>query len=70
MKSTALAVGLLVALTVNAAQSPRAKLVGQRVISASSGSPILVCQYRTAEAKYEVVASSSRCAPYLALSET
>ncbi len=69
MRSIAVALGLLIAFNVNAAQSPRAKLVGQRVISSYPGSPILVCQYRTAEVKYEVVAASSQCAPYLVLSK-
>jgi hypothetical protein len=70
MRSIAVAVGLSIALTVHAAESPRATLVGQRVISSYPGSPILVCQYRSAEAKYEVVAASSECAPYLVLSKT
>ena len=69
MKITLLALGLLIAGAAGAADSPRAELVGQRVISSFPGSPILVCRYRTALAKYEVVASSASCAPYLALEQ-
>ena len=69
MKITTFALGLLIAGAAGAADSPRAELVGQRVISSFPGSPILVCRYRTALAKYEVVASSASCAPYLALEQ-
>jgi hypothetical protein len=70
MRSIAVAVGLLIALTANAEEGSRAQLVGQRVVSSYPGSPILICQYRAAEAKYEVVAASDHCAPYLVLSKT
>jgi hypothetical protein len=63
------ALALLIAGTAGAADSPRAELVGQRVISSYPGSPILVCRYRTAEVKYEVVAAAASCAPYLALEQ-
>ena len=69
MKITTFALGLLIAGAAGATDSPRAELVGQRVISSFPGSPILVCRYRTALAKYEVVASSASCAPYLALEQ-
>ena len=69
MKSTAFALGLLIAGAAGAADSPRAELVGQRVISSYPGSPILVCRYRTAQAKYDVVAASASCAPDLALEQ-
>lgn len=69
MKSIALALGFLVAAGAGAADSPSAPLVGQRLISSYPGSPILVCQYRVAQVKYEVVATSPRCAPYLALEQ-
>jgi hypothetical protein len=69
MKITPFALGLLLAGAAGAADGPRAELVGQRVISSYPGSPILVCRYRTAQAKYEVVAASSSCAPYLALEQ-
>ena len=69
MKIIALALGLSVALGANAADSPQAKLVGQRMITSYPGSPILVCRYLTAQARYEVVATSSSCAPYLALEQ-
>ena len=69
MKISTFALGLLIAGAAGAADGPRAELVGQRVISSYPGSPILVCRYRTAQAKYEVVASSASCAPYLALEQ-
>jgi hypothetical protein len=69
MKITTLALGLLIAGAAGAADSPRAELVGQRVITSYPGSPILVCRYRTAQANYEVVAASASCAPYLALEQ-
>jgi hypothetical protein len=69
MKITIFALGLLIAGAAGAADGPRAELVGQRVISSYPGSPILVCRYRTAQAKYEVVAASASCAPYLALEQ-
>jgi hypothetical protein len=69
MKITALALGLLIAGAACAADTPRAELVGQRLISSFPGSPILVCRYRTAQAKYEVVAAAAICAPYLALEQ-
>jgi hypothetical protein len=69
MKIIAFALGSLIAGAAGAADSPRAELVGQRVVSSYPGSPILVCRYRTAQAKYEVVAASASCAPYLALEQ-
>jgi hypothetical protein len=67
MKILAVALGLLMAGAACAADGPRAELVGQRVIASYPGAPILVCRYRTAEAKYEVVAAGASCARYLAL---
>jgi hypothetical protein len=69
MKIATFALGLLIAGAAGAADGPRAELVGQRVISSYPGSPILVCRYRTAQAKYEVVAASASCAPFLALEQ-
>ena len=69
MKVTALAFGLLIAGAAGAADSPRAELVGQRLISSFPGSPILVCRYRTPQVKYEVVAAGAICAPFLALDQ-
>ena len=69
MKIIAFALGLSIALAASAAEGPRAKLVGQRTITSYPGAPILVCRYLTAQAKYEVVAASASCAPYLALEQ-
>lgn len=68
MKSIALSVGLLFALSVHADDLVRAKLVGTRTVSSYPGAPILVCKYLGPEAKYEVVASADRCAPTFELS--
>jgi hypothetical protein len=69
MKTVAVCVGLLIALSANAEVAVRAKLVGQRLVSFTPGNPILVCQYKGPEARYEVVAASGACAPYLVLSD-
>ncbi|MGA2399744.1 MAG: hypothetical protein ABSG30_17035 [Steroidobacteraceae bacterium] len=69
MKIIALALGLSIALAASAADSPRAKLVSQRLITSYPGAPILVCKYVTAQTKYEVVAASTSCPAYLALEE-
>jgi hypothetical protein len=71
MKTIAVCIGLLIALAANAqGDPPRAKLIGQRRITAYPGAPILVCEYRSAAVKYEVVAAGGSCARYLTLSET
>jgi len=69
MKAIAVCAGLVLALSAHAESAARAKLVGQRVVSAPSGAPILICRYLGPEARYEVVASSDRCAPFLRLSD-
>jgi hypothetical protein len=68
MKTIAVCAGLLIAFAANAQVSVRAKLVGERVISSFPGTPILICEYLGPEAKYEVVASTARCARYFKLS--
>ena len=70
MKIIAFALGLSIALAASAADSPHAKLVGQRLITSYPGSPILVCRYLTAQARYEVVATSRSCPAYLALEQS
>ncbi|MGD0501290.1 MAG: hypothetical protein ABSD02_00990 [Steroidobacteraceae bacterium] len=67
MKAIAICAGLLIALSANAQDPLRAKLVGQRVVSSYPGTPILVCQYAGPGAKYEVVASAGTCARYIKL---
>jgi hypothetical protein len=65
----AVCLGVMVTLSAGAADEARARLVGQRMVQSAAQSPILVCQYRTAAARYEVVAAKASCAPYLALGE-
>jgi hypothetical protein len=68
MKAIAVCLTLLAASAL--AQEPeQARLIGQRVVSSFAGSPVLVCRYEGSEARYEVVASSKRCAPSLRLSD-
>jgi hypothetical protein len=62
--------GLMVTLPAGAADQARARFIGERSVENGTGTPILVCQYRTAAAKYEVVAAKASCAPYLALEES
>lgn len=63
--------GLMVTATLpaGAADEAQAPLVGRRSVANGAAAPILLCEYRTAAAKYEVVAAKSSCAPYLALEE-
>jgi hypothetical protein len=68
MKTIAVCAGLLLALSANADAVVRAKLVSQRLVSSFPGTPILICRYLGPEARYEVVASSPKCAPYFPLS--
>jgi len=68
VKITAACLSLLFALSASAQPPVRAKLVGQRVIAIYPRAPILICRYAGPDAKYEIVASSEKCAPYLTLS--
>jgi hypothetical protein len=72
MKAIALGLALLIVAAAANAQGdpPRAKLIGRRLITSYPGAPILVCEYRDAAVKYEVVAAGGSCARYLALSAT
>ncbi|HEX4152060.1 MAG TPA: hypothetical protein VHY75_07605 [Steroidobacteraceae bacterium] len=67
MKTFALCVGVLIALSAGAEQPVLAKLVGHRIVGSYPGTPILVCRYAGPTATYEVVASTPICAPYLEL---
>jgi len=69
MKAIALCLGLAGASAIHAGEPVQAKLVSQRVVTAFSGAPVLVCRYAGPEARYEVVAASSACAPFLELSD-
>jgi hypothetical protein len=69
MKATALGLALFIAAAASAqGDPPRAKLVGQHLITTYPGAPILVCEYRDAAVKYEVVAAGASCARHLELS--
>ena len=47
----------------------QAKLVGQRLVSSFPGTPVVICRYAGPEARYEVVAATGTCAPFLELSD-
>jgi hypothetical protein len=70
MKALVLCVGLAGAVAVHAGEPVQAKLLSQRTLSSSPGTPVvLVCRYAGPEAHYEVVAASKVCARFLALSD-
>ena len=69
MKAIALCLGLSLASAIQAGEPVQAKLVGQRLVSSFPGAPVLVCRYAGPEARYEVVAATSACAPVLELSD-
>ena len=69
MKAFALCLGLAGAAAIHAGEPVQAKLVGQRLVSSFPGAPVLVCRYAGPEARYEVVAATSTCAPLLELSD-
>jgi hypothetical protein len=69
MKAIALCLGLAGASAIHAGEPVQAKLVGQHLIPSFPRAPVLVCRYAGTEARYEVVAATSTCAPFLALSD-
>jgi hypothetical protein len=69
MRAIALCLGLAAAAAIHAGEPVQAKLVGQRLVSTFPGAPVLVCRYAGPEARYEVVAATSACAPFLELSD-
>jgi hypothetical protein len=62
LKNLALCAGVLFAVVANAQLSSHAKLTGRR----SSGTS-LICVYSGAHAKYEILAQSGVCAPFIEL---
>ena len=69
MKAAVLCLALAGASAVHAGEPVQAKLVSQRTASSSPEAPVLVCRYAGPEARYEVVAATKACAPFLALSD-
>jgi hypothetical protein len=65
LKTLALCTGLLFALTLNAAPSARATLIGAHVKGGVPGSPLLICEYAGRHAKFEILAQNGSCAPYI-----
>ncbi len=62
MKNLALCAGVLFAVVANAQLSSHAKLTGQRISGTS-----LICVYSGGHAKYEILAQSRACAPFIDL---
>ena len=65
MKTLTLLTGLLLTASANAAFTSRATLVGQHVNRAFAGDPLLICEYSGAEAKFEILSQTGKCAPYI-----
>ncbi len=65
MKTLALCAGLLFTVTSNADSPARANLIGAHVKDASRGSPLLICEYARAGAKFEILSRNGNCAPYI-----
>jgi hypothetical protein len=65
MKTLALCVGLLAAVSTNAESIERATLVGQHVRGSFAGSPLLICEYSGSLARFEILSQSGMCAPYI-----
>jgi len=56
---------LLLAVAANAASGSRATLTGRRMNASLPGSPLLICEYAGAQAKFEILAQSGKCAAYI-----
>jgi hypothetical protein len=65
MKMFAVLAGLVLAAPAGAALSARAALTGQHVSGSFAGAPLLICEYSTPHAKFEIVSQDGACAPYL-----
>ena len=64
MKMPTLCAGLLLAVSAHAAISSRAVLTGRHV-KTFAGAPLLICEYSGARAKFEILAQTGKCAPFI-----
>jgi hypothetical protein len=67
LKILTLLMGLLVAVSANAAFTSRATLVGQHVKRDFAGDPLLICEYLGAGARFEILSQTGKCAPYITI---
>jgi hypothetical protein len=65
LKTLAFCVGLLFAMSANAEYVARAMLIGQHLNRSFAGSPLLICEYSGARAKFEILSQNGKCAPYI-----
>jgi hypothetical protein len=65
MNMPALCAGLLLAASAHAAISSRAVLIGQHLNTSFAGGPLLICEYSGARAKFEILAQTGKCAPFI-----
>jgi hypothetical protein len=67
LKTLTLLMGLLVAVSANAAFNSRATLVGRHVNRAFAGEPLLICEYSGAGTKFEILSHTGKCAPFISI---
>jgi hypothetical protein len=67
LKTLTFCAGLLFAVSANAEFSARATLIGQHLNRSFAGSPLLICEYSGAGAKFEILSQNGKCAPYINL---
>jgi hypothetical protein len=67
LKTLTLLMGLMVAVSTNAAFTSRAMLVGQHMNRAFPGDPLLICEYSGAGAKFEILSQTGKCTPYITI---
>lgn len=65
MKTPLLCALLLLSITANAASGSRASLTGRRLDTTFPGGPLLICEYSGAQAKFEILAQTGKCAAYI-----
>jgi hypothetical protein len=65
LKTLAMCAGLLFAITANAESAGRATLIGQHLNGYFDGSPLLICEYAGARAKFEILSQNGKCARYI-----
>jgi hypothetical protein len=65
LKTLAFCAGLLFAVSANAGFTARATLIGQHLNASFAGSPLLICEYAGARAKFEILSQNGKCAPYI-----
>jgi hypothetical protein len=65
LKTLTFCAALLFATSANAGFGARATLTGQHLNRSFAGSPLLICEYSGAGAKFEILSQNGKCAPYI-----